>query len=322
MKQSLISLTVCACALSALNANARVDVYQKDALTFGIGGDFQVQYRKRVDTDKNAEIEYDDAELHFFSEYDFDSVTAFARMDLDFKSEINSGDSQDNLDVFKLGLDWGAFKLGFGKLDYATDDVWTHSYDYEMGGNDAFDADSGEDMIFAEANLGPAQLHLSTDLEQGDDGEAKDEKSLDAVLVFDFEPFEIALAYQDFTDSQEFIEDDDGEPTGVLSNPESVDTAGIRLGGEFAGVDTFISYSTNDAADHIQTGAKFKVADPVTLAFGYEMVDADSGDTDIWYANATYAFNSKVKLFAELGEEDEDGAESDLGWLTGLRIRF
>lgn len=323
MKKSLISLMVCAGALSALNANARVDIFEKDALTVGLGGDFQVQYRKKVDTDKNAEIEYDDAEIHLFSEYDFGNVTAFSRVDLDFKSEINSSDSKDSLDVFKVGLDFGSFKIGAGKVSYATDDVWTDSFDYEMGGNDAFGPDSGEEVIFAEMGFGPAELHLSTDLEQGDDDEAKDESSFDAVLVFDLEPFEVALGYQDFTGSERAVLDANGEETGAFTSSDSVDTTGIRLNGEFGPLETLLSYSTNDAADHILTGIKFDVSDPVTLAFGYETISADSGsDVDVWYANATYAFNSKVKLFAEVGEEDTDGEDSDLGWLAGLRVRF
>jgi len=50
--------------------------------------------------------------------------------------------------------------------------------------------------------------------------------------------------------------------------------------------------------------------------------ESKADDINYWYANATYAFPAQknVSIFAEVGDTDED--DVDVGFLSGLRIKF
>ncbi len=308
------------CALFALPSFSKTPVFEKDNFTFSVGGDFEIQYRERAEPGDDAEIEYDDVELHFFGDYDVsDTTSVFNRIDLDFKGEIDNDDSADVLDKAILGINWQNFKLGVGKDDYATDD-YSPDFDYEMGGNDAFPQDAGDDLIFGTATFGDFQLRFSTDIGEGDDGEAEDEKSVDLIARYNFGGWEVGLAYQDFTPGETIDED-----TGAITSADDIDTTGVYVAGKIGNFKTILGYSDNDEGSWIQAAGKYKISDVWSIAGGYETFSADAdteSDIDVYYANLTYALTKHVKLFTEVGQEDENDGDDEFGWLVGIQVRF
>ena len=292
-------------AMSA-NSHAYTLVPGDNGLSIELKGDYEVQLRQRKANDRNLDLEYDDLEIKVHAAQKFgNGIKIFGAVETDFKKE-GDGDANSTLDQAWMGIDFGALTVGFGKTDYATDNFSVEA-DYEMGPGDGFDQfkDAGDDLIFGNFKAGDFTLYYSTDIAEGNDGEVKDESSVDLVARYKVAGFDLAVGYQDFKE--------DGES-------ESIDTIGARVKTKLGGLGLGLAFTTNDTSDQIDASLKYKLGGKLSGASGVSQVSPE-GEDDItyWYTNIGQSFG-KAKVFAEIGGDNRD--ETDIGYLVGMRIRF
>ena len=317
MKKLLLAVAVSAAASSA----SAVTVYEGNGFTYKLNGDLQVQLRKEIGQDENADIEFDDLELKNYVSYDLgNDMKAFGRVDFGFKDAADDSDADgSNLEEAYLGLAFGGTSISFGKQNFASDEFGVEeAYELKTVREDRFDAvgTDGDDTIRVDVELANAYIVASYEMEaEGEKSEA-DGEFFDLFASTDIGDLTLAAAYQRWNEA-------------VIDGTESVDTWGISASYD-AGFATFAAdYSTSDSnndnndADQYNLAAVFAAAQTTDIAIGVVNVDEDNGD-DIteWYANVTYKFPTQknVSLFAEIADSDEDGA--DMGYLAGMRVKF
>jgi len=289
-----------------------VTVYEGNGFTYKLNGDLQVQLRKEIGQDENADIEFDDLELKNYVSYDLgNDMKAFGRVDFGFKDAAEDKQDGSKLEEAYLGLAFGNTSISFGKQNFASDEFGVEeAYELKTVSEDRFDgmATDGDDTIRVDVELENVYLVASYEMDaEGEDSE--NGEYFDLFASTKLGELTLAAAYQN---------------AKAAIGAESFDTWGVSASYD-AGFATFAAdySSTDEIADLYNVAAVFAVANTTDVAVGIVNEDFENGD-DIteWYANVTYKFPTQknVSLFAEIADSDEDGA--DMGYLAGMRIKF
>ena len=278
-----------------------VTLYDNDYdLELSLKGDLQVQLFQEPGTNQDLEVDYDDLELKFGAKYSLGSgMSAFGELDIDWK---NQGDGSDNdvVDDAYVGIDFGAVSVTIGRMAWGSDAMFSEQA-IEMDGGTAFAETSGQDTVqlaFSEKNF---DAILSTDLE-----EEGDESAVDFYIGTKISSTHIALAYQSYTEN---------------AGADPVDTIGVLANIEAGPADIGFDYSSNDDLTAINLSASMPVAKRTKAAVGITQLSYDQTDDQLyWYANVSHKLHQKVTAFAEVG--NSENVDSELGWLSGIRIKF
>ncbi|MGM0569823.1 porin [Marinobacter sp.] len=311
MKKLLLAAAVSVAAGSASAAT----VYDANGLTYKVNGDFQVQLRKDIGDDTNEYVDYDDLEIKNYIAYDLGTdLTAFGRVDFDFKDQANGKDNVTPLEEAYVGLRYGVTSFSVGKQNFASDEFGVEeAYEAPLD-EDQFDAvgTSGDDAFRVDVELDQVYLVSTYELEAEGKGGTEGE-FFDIFAFTDIAGLKLGGGYQKHT------------PLGA----ESLDTWGLSAGYDFGIFGLAADYSvTDDGNTDLDTtlynvAATFDVTSTTGVAIGMQNQEEDnSDDVTGWYANVTYKFPSQknVSVFAEIADTDED--DTDLGYLAGMRVKF
>lgn len=312
MKKLLLAVAVSSLAAGSAQA---ITVYEKDGFTYKLNGDFQIQLRREIGDDTSEFVDFDDLELKNFFSYDLsDNMTAFARLDFDFKDHANGKDNVKPIEEAFVGLQYGAVSGSIGKQNFASDEFGVEeAYETPLD-EDQFDAvaTDGDDTIRVDVELDNVLLVASYEFEAEGKGGIEGE-FFDLFAGTEIAGIELAAAYQQHT------------PIGE----SSLDTFGLSAGYDFGIAAVAADYSvTDDGNTNLDTAlynlvATFDVTSSTGVAVGIQNQETDgSEDVTGWYANVTYKLPAQknVSIFGELADTDEDN--TDVGYLAGLRVKF
>lgn len=296
MKKLLLSTAISAVMATAASA---ATVYEKDELSFNIDGDYQIQLIQAIGTDQDLDVEYDDLELKFGVEYNLNNgVTAFGQLDL----ESNDGDT--GADEAYVGLKVGGLTASLGAQLWGSDDFGIEKaveFDGDNAGDNAFPSTEGDDTIKFSYDLGQYKATLSHDIEDSD----VDDSATDLLITSNFGSISAGFVYQDYS---------------ADAASDSIDTLGLMASLDIGKANVGVDYSTNDFVDSINLAADYSFGQ-TTVAAGVNLKELDGDDDQThWYLNGNYELHSNVNLFAEIGDNDID--DSDLGFLTGMQVKF
>ncbi|WP_027858623.1 porin [Marinobacterium jannaschii] len=309
MKKLVLAAAVIA-ATTAGSASA-VTIYEGKGLTYKLKGDWQIQLRQDVGNDQNLDVEFDDLELKNSIAYDLgNDMTAFGQLDFGFKDAAENKQNGSDLEEAYVGLQFGNTAVAIGKQNYATDEFGVEAaYELKLD-TDGFEerGTDGDDVIRVDVEMENFTFIASHDIEaEGESSESG--QSFDLFAATSVAGLELAAAYQ----SKE-----------AAVGADSVDTFGVSAAYKLGSVTLAADYSsTDDVADYYNVVAVVKAAKTTKVALGLQTVEPETGDEATeWYANVTYKFPTQknVSVFAEIADTDEDNV--DLGFLTGMRIKF
>lgn len=278
-----------------------VTLYDNDYdFELSLKGDLQVQLFQEPGSNQDLKVDYDDLELKFGAKYFLGSdMSAFGQLDIDWKNQ-GDGSDDDVVDDAYVGIDFGAVSVAIGRMVWGSDSMFSEQA-FEMDGGIAFVDTSGEDTVQLAYSANDFDAILSTDLE-----EEGDESAVDFYIATKISTVHIALAYQSYTES---------------ANAESVNTIGVLANIEAGPAEIGFDYSSNDDLTAINLAASMPVAAQTKAAVGVTQLSYDQiSDQLVWYANVSHKLHQKVTAFAEIG--NSDSADSELGWLSGIRFKF
>lgn len=263
-------------------------------------GDLQVQLFQEPGTNQDLDVDYDDLELKFGAKYSLGSdMSAFGELDIDWKNQ-GDGSDDDVVDDAYVGIDFGAVSVAIGRMVWGSDAMFSEQA-IEMDGGIAFAETSGQDTVQFAYSTKNFDAVLSTDVE-----EEGDESAVDLYIATEISAAHIALAFQSYTES---------------ANAESVDTIGVLANIDVGAADIGFDYSSNDDLTAINLSASMPVASKTKAAVGITQLSYEQTDDQLyWYANVSHKLHQKVTAFAEIGNSDI--VDSELGWLSGIRIKF
>ncbi len=299
---AIITFASVATMLSVADVSA-VEVYNQDGLKLNLKGDYQVQLRKKIGSDTDTVIEYDDLELKFHADYNLGGgVGAFGVVDLGNKGNADGGGPADTLEEGYVGMKFNALKLGIGETSYASDSFGI-DVEYEMAASKLLAKSSGGDLIFGSYKFDGASLKFSFDLDE------TDESSTDLYLTTKAAGLGLGIMYQSYDDGA------GGDSTSF----------GVSVKGKAGGLGYGVALSQQDDngtdKSKVAFSLKSKLGDSLTGGFGYASTDTGASDNEnAWYANVTHAYHKNVKVFLEIG--DNNGTDTDLGYAAGLRVRY
>lgn len=305
--QKLVLATVVA-GLAASGSLSAATIYDEDGLTLDLKGDYQIQAYQPIGDDEDLDINYDDLALKFGATYDLGKdMEAFGQLNLDWKNQ-GDGSDDDIVDDAYVGVDYGVGTISAGNLNWGSDDFATEMA-VEMDAGNAFPETGGNESIKLTFGAGPAEFIFSTDLssDSNEDG-VSDDSVYDLAVYGEFANVDAGLVYQSYK------ADDDAD---------SFDTIGVRGEFEFNNIEIGADYSTNDEVSVTNVAAGFPIAAKTSAAVGAGFISPDSDDADDytqWYANVEHKLHDKVTIFAEVGDNDQDG--SDMGYLGGMKVKF
>ena len=300
--KKLASITGLSTLLLSGYSNA-VTLYDNDYdLELSLKGDLQVQLFKEPGSNQDLEVDYDDLELKFGVNYSLNSdMSAFGGLDIDWKNQGDGSDDEVVDDAF-VGIDFGVISVAIGRMVWGSDSMFSEQA-IEMDGGMAFADTSGKDTVQLTYSTDNFDAILSADLE-----ETGDESALDLYIATQLSNAHVAFAYQSYTESH---------------NEDSIDTIAVFASIEAGPAEIGLDYSSNDNLDAINLSASMPIAmaDKTKAAVGITQLSYDQADDELhWYANVSHTLHQKVTAFAEIGNSDV--AESKLGWLSGVRIKF
>lgn len=290
-------------AIAAISTTASAyDLVEKDGFTLGVSGEYEIIMRQQIGTNQDLLMHYDDLALDFGANYVINNrISAFANLGFDWNGQGDGTAATDEIDSAYVGLKVGGLTTTVGNQTWATDD-FGNDKDIKFSGGTAFGTTSGKDTIKFAYGMGNYGLTLSHDME-----EATDESSTDLLVTTKVGRVDLGVAYQDYKAS---------------STAASVDTVGLMASTDIGKANVALDYSSNDASNNTNASVGFPVTSKVGAAVGATYVDGKMGAADVttWYTNATYSLNSNVSVYAEIG--DNDAANSDLGYLAGMKVKF
>jgi predicted porin len=296
MKKLVLASAIAVAAVSG--AATAAEVFKKDALTLSVTGELEIQVGQAIGDDEDIEVFYDELELGFGAEYVINNnVTAFGNVVLNFNEQAENGNSDDTLDQAYVGLKTGNFSTSIGRQYFGSDDFGIEK-SYSLDGLDAFGPELGSETIKVEYAAGNYTAVLSHDVEE-EDGEVTDLFATAKVGRFD-----LGAAYQ---------------------TAETVDAYGLSAATNVGKYNVGVDFSKLDVAGFdtslTNLAVGFPVAAKTEAAVGAIYADLEgSNDVTQWYVNATHKLNSNVSVFGELNDNDIDN--SDLGFLTGMKVLF
>jgi predicted porin len=303
---SKILFALIATALVATGAQAAT-VFDKDGFKYSLSGDLEIQLQDlNTDADDDLDVAYDDLEIKNAVSYELgNGLTAFGELDFGFKeaAEGNSEDDSINMEEAYLGLGYENYTIRFGKTTSAGDDFGI-SQEIDLIGGDGFVYCSGDDLIKITADFDMVSVVAAYEL-QANDGSGS--SFYDILVSASVAGIDAAVAYENNSDLD-------------------VDTFGISLAYDAEVVTVAADYTVTDYdgtdVDVWNFAAVVPVTDAATVAAGYVYTDVEGDDDEVngYYLNVAYMLHNNVKLFAELGDSDED--DVDMAYLAGLQVVF
>jgi len=303
--QKLVLATVVAGLAASGSLNAAT-LYEEDGLTLDLKGDYQIQAFQPIGNDEDLDINYDDLELKFGAAYDLGkNMEAFGQLDVDWKNQ-GDGSDDDVVDEAYVGVDYGTGTISAGRLYWGSDDFAT-DMSVEMAASNAFPETGGNESIKLTFDAGPAEFAFSTDLSSdSNENGVSDDSVYDLAVYGEFANVNAGLVYQSYK---------------ADDNADSLDTIGVRGEFEFNNIEIGVDYSTNDNLDATNIAAGFPIAANTSGAVGAGFISPDVGeDYTQWYANIGHDLHKNVEIFAEIGDNDQDG--NDMGYLGGMKVKF
>lgn len=297
-------------------------VYEKDGTKIDVKGDFQIQLRQKIGADEDPYFDYDDLTVGWYAKHkNEDGLTTFSHLKMDWKKQAD-GSAKAAVDEASIGIDYGMVKVHIGRIDWGSDDFYIDQ-SVEIGDDKIATPEvNGYETIQAIVDLGLAELVLSADLEVDDNYSVAE-----AYVVTNPDKFgglELGVLFQSFDpDIVPAVEAD--AAAGIAGSPavkpDTVDTVGVRAAYSIGKVGLGADFTTNDDKDVMNFAVKTKVTKAASIAAGYFLESPDGGeDVGTWYANVKQKLNKYTTVFAEVGDNDEDG--SDLGYLAGMQVKF
>lgn len=310
MKKLLLATAVM--AITAAGSASAATIYDNNGLTYKLKGDWQIQLRQDVGADQNLDVEFDDLELKNSVVYQLnDGLKAFGQLDFGFKDAAEGkGKYSTKLEEAYVGLDFGDVAVSLGKQNFASDEFGVDAAMENKLAEDGFDAQgtSGDDVIRVDVKLGSIDLIATTELAaEGEDSE--NGESFDLFAATKLGGVKVAAAYQSMK------ADVDADSVSTFGVSAAFDAGIAKLSVDFSSVE--------DTQDQFNVAAKIPVAATTKVALGLTTIEPEAGeDATAWYANVTYKFpeQKNVSVFAEVADTDEN--DVDLGYMTGLRIKF
>lgn len=298
MKRLILASVIA--GLTASGVASAATIFEKDGLKLDLDGNYQIQAYQPVGTDEELGIDYDDLELGFVASYALENgMSAFGKLGFDWKDQ-GDGSTDNDVEEAYIGLKSGAFSSSLGRQYWGSDSFGVEK-SVEMDGGNAFPATGGNDTVKFSYDAGQFAATLSHDLEESDD-----ESATDLLLTTKLGPAALGLVYQDYK---------------ANGSADSIQTTGVMASFDVGAVNVGVDYSTNDNGDFTNAAVGFPLAPQTDGAVGVTLESPDGGDDILhWYANAGYDLNSKVRVFAEIGDNDADG--TDVGYLAGMNIKF
>lgn len=291
-------------------------IYEGNGLKYSLKGDWQIQMRQKAGLDKDLDVEFDDLELKNSIVYDLDNnLQAFGQLDYSFDGEGNDSSKESaKLEEAYVGLKFDNVAVAIGRQNLAGDEFGVEAALETHTAQDRFEqvADKGDDVIRVDAKFDNLTV-ITSALVSADSTANGDGEAFDLFVATKLVGVELAGAYQTY------------EANAAGSEEQS--TWGVSAAYSFGSVALAADYSTTDTGaagdkDVSNLAAKFKLSPTTKAAVGVVKSDEGATDTTEWYANVQYQFPSQknVSLFAEIADTDE--ANSDLGYLAGMRIKF
>ncbi len=295
-------------------------VFDQDGFTYKIKGDLQVQLRQDVGDDQNLDVEYDDLELKNSVEYDLgNGLSAFGQLDFGFKDAAEDDAPGPELEEAYLGFAYDKFSILVGKTDSSADEFGIEG---TIEGNNcetyAFPEDNGDDLIRAEADFDVVKVVVAHEIKA--EGEDSENGSFTDIFVgAEFVGFEVGAAYQTYKD------DSSDDSTNTYGVSLAYDAKVVYVGADYSLAD---NKEDNEELTVWNVFVSVPVMDTTKIGAGYifNELDSDNASDDYelegWYVNAAYKFpkQKNVSVFAEVA--DDDGEDSDMGYLVGMRVKF
>jgi predicted porin len=314
MKKLILAVAISSLAAGSVNA---ATLYEKDGLTYKMNGDFQIQLRQNVGEDQNPYVDFDDLEIKNYISYDLgNDMTAFGRLDLDFKGHANDGATDQPIEEAYVGMQYRMVSGSIGRQNFAGDEFGVQAAYEAPLEEDRFDAEevAGDDTLSFSADLGNVFLLLTHELKAENKPAATTTgRYTDLFVSTELAGLTLAAAYQT------------QKPIGL----DSVDTYGVSASYDFGIASLGADYSSTDnsntdvEASVLNVAATFDFTNTTGVAVGMQQEEEDgSEDLTGWYANVTYKFPSarNVSTFAEVSDTDADN--DDMGFLAGMRVQF
>jgi predicted porin len=310
MKKTLVALAVLAAA-GSVNA---AEIYSNDGVTTSLSGVAEVQF---IDNAK-----YADADMAVrLDDFDLTAATSVALSeDLSAVGAVSLGGtsstSTDRVYVGFASAEMGT--LTVGKQTLISDDSGIGA-DYEFGGSQygTLDAD-GEDVVKYVYDNGQFFFGVSSDLVES----TGDEGILDGRIGVRVDALEVAVYAYD----AENVVDEDATPAVTYAD-ESAYNLQVTYSMDALG---FAASVGSDEQDNVET--KFAEAnvtytvDANTYALGFSTADTDGAadSVDTIYANVTSKLASNVKVYAEVGFQDQasGSTKEDFGYVAGMEVKF
>lgn len=288
-----------------INTVHSATLYDQDNITLNVKGDFQVQMYKKIGTDKDLDLDYDDLELKFGAEYKLpNGMTALGQLDVDWKNQ-GDGSDDDVVDEAYVGLQSadGNIRGTMGRVYWGTEDFKVEKA-WEMDGGTAFlntTTTSGSDSVRLDFKRNNTKAILAADIEDNDD-----ESAVDLTVMHKIGNATLGVAYQNYK---------------ANSDANSIDTYGVLAKVKTSKAEIGVDYTSNDQMDVSNAVVYFPVTSQIKSAVGVHYESPETGD-DVtqWYANATQKLHKHVSVFAEVG--DSNKADHDPGYLAGMRVTF
>jgi predicted porin len=304
MKKTLIALSV---LVAAGSVNAAT-VYDNDGFALDVYGDAEIKYVQDIGANKEAYFKRDDADFGFnVSSKVNDEVSVIANIDF-------TGEGAVTLDDLTVGIKTSTLTAKVGDQVNLVDEIGI-SNDKAFGLDTAEDvvglASSGEQVINVQYDSGEMFYagFSTTTYADGDDTTSDQESQMAVKAGARFGDADVVVYYAD----------------GKTAADADVDVVAVKGSYSIDAVTLSAIYTTGsqESKDADAIGANISYSmDKTTLNFGYVDMDNEIASEDFgkWYANAQYAVAKNATVYVELGDSDATGA--DMGYATGLSIKF
>ncbi|OOE78340.1 hypothetical protein BZG72_15590 [Salinivibrio sp. PR6] len=319
MKKTILAMAVPA-LLAAGSASASINLYDAEGVKVDASGAAEVQYIQYISNTSDAtgtgnqdgQWRLDDGDFSVNTEVavseDLAAIGHFA-----FKFE-DSTTENDELYVGFKGSDWG--QVTFGRQLMLMDDAGI-TKDYELAVN-SFGAEYTEADQVAKYVYDNGSLYAGLAFNDASDGASADDER---------EVYEGRLGYR-FADVDARVYYQKSEENGgsALERDEynfEIEYAGIENVGIAAsyGRTSEDNGTTDTDTDYISLAADYTMG-KTTYAIGFDNkdVEGDNDDVNGYYANVSYALHSNAKVYAEIGDSDDD--QQDWGYVAGMEVKF
>ena len=299
--------TILATAITALFATTAVQaatVYEKDGTTVKVYGDIEVYAGNTRDDSTGSIIALDDADIGLDLGYDIgNGFTAIGSI-----SYTGEGGNID-LDESYVGVSSADFgTLAIGQMVTVYDDAGIGS-DYQFGWTSFYQTpDAGAQVIKYSIDKDMFYGAVAW-LKSADTGFGDATNGVDGKVGVRVDDLDVTLFFAD------------GEVTGI-------DTSNVNIEARYTldALELAVAYSMSefddDDQDSVAVAATYQLDENIQFAGGVASIDNDANEDAIieYFVNTSYAFNSNVNAYVELGGSDVD--DTELGYAAGMQVTF